>query len=109
MDDGILTYFRAVWDARAFKKPIAVREGLTVSYPRTNAVFSPDDRYVVTGCGPAKTGEPASLVFMKKENLEVVKRLAVASTPVKVLWHPKLNQVCAKKIHCSSFSLLNDA
>lgn len=62
-------------------------------YPRTNAVFSPDDKYVVTGCGPTTSGGAPSLVFMKKENLEIVKRLSVDSTPVKVMWHPKLNQV----------------
>lgn len=64
-------------------------------YPRTNAAFSPDDRYVVTGCGPTTTGGSASLVFMRKDDLEIVKRLSVDSTPVKVMWHPKLNQVRA--------------
>ncbi|TEB39308.1 transcription factor [Coprinellus micaceus] len=77
-----------LWDTRAFKKPIAVREGLPVGYPRTNAVFSPDDN-------PTADGGAPSLVFMKKENLEIVKRLQVDSTPVKVMWHPKLNQIVA--------------
>lgn len=84
-----------LWDTRAFKKPIAVREGLPAVYPRTNAAFSPDDRYVVTGCGPTTTGGSASLVFMRKDDLEIVKRLSVDSTPVKVMWHPKLNQIVA--------------
>ncbi|KAJ2920263.1 hypothetical protein MD484_g54, partial [Candolleomyces efflorescens] len=84
-----------LWDTRAFKKPIAVREGLPTLYPRTNAVFSPDERYIVTGCGPTGRGGSPSLVFMKKENLEVVKTLSVDSTPVIVLWHAKLNQIVA--------------
>ncbi|RXW24743.1 hypothetical protein EST38_g1124 [Candolleomyces aberdarensis] len=84
-----------LWDIRAFKKPIAVREGLPTLYPRTNAVFSPDERYIVTGCGPTGKGGSPSLVFLKKENLEVVKTLSVDSTPVIVLWHAKLNQIVA--------------
>lgn len=82
---GAHSHQHAVWDTRAFKKPIAVREGLPVGYPRTNAVFSPDDKYVVTGCSPTAGGGAPSLVFMKKENLEIVKRLQVDSTPVKVM------------------------
>jgi len=30
---------------------------------------------------------------MEKDNLEIVKTLAVDATPVKVVWHSKINQV----------------
>ena len=83
----------SVWDLRAFKKPLAVRSGLTTLYPTTNAVFSPDDKYVITGAGATSKGGQGRLVLMSKDGLEEVKSLAVDATPVKVLWHSKINQV----------------
>lgn len=84
----------AVWDLRAFKKPLATRSELVTLYPTTNAIFSPDDKYVVTGAGADSKGGKGRLMFMHKDSLESEKELLVDSTPVKVLWHSKINQVC---------------
>ena len=62
-------------------------------YPQTNAIFSPDDKYVVTGVGTSARGGPGKLLFMSKDSLEVVEELVVDSSPVKVVWHSKINQV----------------
>ena len=70
-----------------------MKEGLPALYPRTNAVFSPDDKYILTGSGSQGQGQSPELLFMQKDNLEVVKRLSVGSTPVRVAWHSKINQV----------------
>lgn len=70
-----------------------MHSGLTTLYPNTNAVFSPDDKYVVTGGGSSTKGGSGRLLFLKKETLEEVKSLVVDSTPVKVVWHTKINQV----------------
>lgn len=82
-----------VWDLRSFKKPVSVKSEMTTLYPQTNAIFSPDDKYVVTGVGTNSKGGHGKLLFMNKNSLEVVKELAVDSTPVKVVWHSKINQV----------------
>ena len=82
-----------MWDLRSFKKPVAVHSGLTTLYPNTNAVFSPDDKYVVTGAAASDKGGTGRLLFMKKDTLEEVKSLVVDATPVKVAWHTKINQV----------------
>ncbi|KAH6917622.1 hypothetical protein BKA70DRAFT_1215831 [Coprinopsis sp. MPI-PUGE-AT-0042] len=82
-----------LWDLRSFRKPLAVQEGLPALYPRTNAVFSPDDKYILTGSGSRGQGQSPELLFMQKDDLEVVKRLSVASTPVRVAWHSKINQI----------------
>lgn len=82
-----------VWDLRAFKKPLAVHDGLTTLYPGTNAIFSPDEKYVVTGAGAKEKGEHGRLMFLSKSTLEPVKELLVDKTPVKVVWHSKINQV----------------
>ncbi|KIK71262.1 hypothetical protein GYMLUDRAFT_66468 [Collybiopsis luxurians FD-317 M1] len=82
-----------LWDLRAFKKPLCTREDLPVLYPKTNAIFSPDDKYVVTGAGATVKGGSGRLLFMRKDNLETVKTLEVGATPVKVFWHSKINQI----------------
>lgn len=96
-------YFPTVWDLRAFKKPLATQSGLATLYPNTNAMFSPDDKYIITGAAATSKGGKGKLMFLEKNELEVVKALEVDSTPVKVFWHSKINQVfmyCA--INCSS-------
>lgn len=82
-----------VWDLRSFKKPVAVHSGLTTLYPGTNALFSPDDKYVITGAGATTKGGKGRLCILKKEGLEEVKTLGMDATPVKVAWHSKINQV----------------
>ncbi|KAG6902812.1 hypothetical protein C0995_011299 [Termitomyces sp. Mi166 len=82
-----------LWDLRAFKKPLATRSELATLYPHTNAMFSPDDKYVITGSGATAKGSKGKLVFLEKNNLEVVKTLEVDSTPVRVFWHSKINQI----------------
>ncbi|KAG6911770.1 hypothetical protein DXG01_000016 [Tephrocybe rancida] len=82
-----------LWDLRAFKKPLASRSELTTLYPNTNAMFSPDDKYIITGSGATSKGGKGKLMFLEKQNLEVVKTLEVDSTPVKVFWHSKINQI----------------
>lgn len=83
-----------VWDLRAFKKPLAVRSDVGTLYPNTNAMFSPDDKYVITGAAATTKGGKGHLLFMEKDTLDVVKTLDVDSTPVKVFWHSKINQAC---------------
>ena len=73
-----------------------VKTEMTTLYPQTNAIFSPDDKYVVTGVGASLKGGHGKLLFMNKDSLEVVKELVVDSSPVKVVWHSKINQVSWK-------------
>ncbi|GLB36380.1 putative WD domain, G-beta repeat [Lyophyllum shimeji] len=82
-----------LWDLRAFKKPLATRSGLTTLYPNTNAMFSPDEKYIITGCGATSKGGKGKLTFLERNSLETVKELEMDSTPVKVLWHSKINQI----------------
>ncbi|KAH9853194.1 transcription factor [Lenzites betulinus] len=82
-----------LWDLRSFKKPLVTRTGLATLYPQTNAIFSPDNKYVVTGAGASAKGGRGHLLFMHRDTLETVKDLEVDSTPVKVYWHSKINQV----------------
>lgn len=78
---------------RSFRKPLAVRANVTTLYPTTNGIFSPDEKYILTGSGATVKGGKGKLLFLNREGLEVVKELEMDSSPVKVLWHPKINQV----------------
>ncbi|KAF5377544.1 hypothetical protein D9615_005192 [Tricholomella constricta] len=82
-----------LWDLRAFKKPLVTRSNLTTLYPNTNAMFSPDDKYIITGSGATSKGGKGNLMFLEKNSFEVVKALEVDSTPVRVFWHSKINQI----------------
>ncbi|KDQ63863.1 hypothetical protein JAAARDRAFT_120014 [Jaapia argillacea MUCL 33604] len=82
-----------LWDLRSFKKPLATRSGLVTLYPTTNAAFSPDEKYIITGAGASAKGGPGKLMFLAKEGLEVSHEIQMGSTPVKVVWHSKINQI----------------
>lgn len=97
----IQLFFSTVWDLRAFKKPLATRSDLATLYPNTNAMFSPDDKYIITGAGATAKGGKGKLMFLDKNGLDVVKTLEVDATPVKVYWHSKINQVRGFMIRAS--------
>ncbi|KAJ7042485.1 transcription factor [Mycena alexandri] len=82
-----------LWDVRAFKKPLATRGDMATLYPNTNAAFSPDEKYIITGAGATAKGSKGKLMFLDKNGLDVVKTLEVDATPVKVFWHSKINQI----------------
>ncbi|KAJ7462614.1 transcription factor [Mycena galericulata] len=82
-----------LWDLRAFKKPLATRSDLATLYPNTNAMFSPDDKYIITGAGATAKGGKGKLMFLDKNGLDVIQTLEVDATPVKVYWHSKINQI----------------
>lgn len=48
---------------------------------------------MVTGAAASSKGGNGKLMFLDKNTLEAVKTLEVDSTPVKVFWHSKINQV----------------
>jgi hypothetical protein len=90
-----------VWDSRAFKKPVYQRDDLPSLYPETNAAFSPDEKYVIAGRSAPSRDERGGLVILNREGLDIEQ--TVSCEPgvgvVRVLWHPKINQV-----HISAFS-----
>jgi WD40 repeat protein len=90
---AVCSPFFLVWDIRSIKRAVATRSEIPALYPSTNAIFSPDNKYVVTGAGGTEKDNYGELLIMSRENLEVVKQLDVGATPVVVQWHPKINQV----------------
>ena len=70
-----------------------MRSETTTLYPGTNAVFSPDEKYVATGVGATSKAGQGRLLFLNRTDLSVVKEVGMESTPVKVVWHSKINQI----------------
>ncbi|KAG5341378.1 hypothetical protein C0989_011089 [Termitomyces sp. Mn162] len=72
-----------VWDLRAFKKPLATRSELATLYPHTNAMFSPDDKHIITGAGATAKGGKVVL-YSPTTSLNGAKLLANKGPPRKV-------------------------
>ncbi|CEQ40698.1 SPOSA6832_02359 [Sporobolomyces salmonicolor] len=103
-----------LWNPKSLKKPIHTAEGLPSLNAETNVAFSPDGRFVLTGTAGAHAGVLAGameeekarelekgegvkmgrVVVLRTEGLGVVRTLDISPfSVVKVLWHPKINQI----------------
>lgn len=86
-------HLKIVWDTRQFKKPLFTALNLPSLNPETNLIFSPDEKYLLTGTAGAqagvlvgtaeemavqlsKGGEGGKVVVLKTEGLEVVRSLS---------------------------------
>lgn len=82
------------WDMRNLKQSLAVAKDLFNRFPMTNCMFSPNDKYIVTGTSTKSAEDTGKLVILERDTLEKLQELTVSDTSaVKTLWHPKLNQI----------------
>lgn len=82
-----------VWDAKSLKKPLFTAPNLPTLNPETNIIFSPDDKYLLTGTAGAHAGvlvgtaeeqrareakgaQSGKVVVLKVEGLEVIRELS---------------------------------
>ncbi len=84
---------RLVWDTRTMARPLKEYADLPNLFPFTDAIFSPNDRFFLTGTSVKKNQAGARLIFYDKGTLEPVKQIAIAGSVVRLLWHPKINQL----------------
>jgi len=68
---------------------------LTSFYPETNAVFSPDERYIACGRSAEGRGNRGALVILQRDTLEVQRSIECEPgvSAVRVVWHSKINQI----------------
>ncbi|WWC73443.1 uncharacterized protein I206_107413 [Kwoniella pini CBS 10737] len=84
-----------LWDIKSIKKPIAIATGLDNLYPETNVIFSPDEKFILTGIAAPK-GKKGGLVFLNSKDLKEEKRIAIGEgSVVRVAWHSRINQIFA--------------
>lgn len=57
------------------------------------AIFSPDERLVVTGTSANRSGKGGAVVFYDAKTHELVRRVAMPSSAVGLAWHERLNQI----------------
>lgn len=89
MDDTL-----KLWDVRKFKSPIAAVPGLINFFEETNVVFSPNDRYILTGTSVKKDEGAGKLCIFERDTLAKVQEVEVArSSVVRVQWHGRINQI----------------
>lgn len=93
-----------LFDLRNPSKAVVGITGLGTFYSDTNAVFSPDEKYVVTGISsrhkPENGGgssEIGKLLVLNQTTFEPVHELPTPNNTsvIKSLWHPRLNQIFA--------------
>ena len=83
-----------LWDMRNMKSSLNVFNGLFSRYDTCDAIFSPDDSILITGESLAKNKDHANLYFYDTKTFECINQLPISNSHViKVLWHPKLNQI----------------
>lgn len=83
-----------LWDLRNTKQAVHVAEGLFNKFPMSSCVFSPNDQMVVTGTSVNRGEKAGKLIIYSRSTWEIVKEIEVGqSHVVKVIWHPRLNQI----------------
>ncbi|GAA5901838.1 hypothetical protein JCM8208_003601 [Rhodotorula glutinis] len=109
-----------LWNPKALKKPLFTATSLPSLNSETNACFSPDGQYVLTGTAGARAGVLAGggeeerarelekekerggegkermgrVVVFRTEGLDRVREISISPfSVVRVLWHPKINQI----------------
>ncbi|KAG9285405.1 hypothetical protein G9A89_010880 [Geosiphon pyriformis] len=83
-----------VWDVRNFKSPVKFANELPTFNAETNAIFSPDERLIITGTAVKKGEGYGKLVMLERDTLEIVRTMSITkSSVIRVLWHSKINQI----------------
>ncbi|KAI9095137.1 WD40-repeat-containing domain protein [Phlyctochytrium arcticum] len=89
MDDTL-----KIWDVRKFTKPVAVQSNLENFFEETNVIFSPNDRYILTGTSVKKDQGAGKLHIFERDTLKPVQEIDVTtSSVVRVQWHGRINQI----------------
>lgn len=83
-----------IWDTRNLKQPISTRSGLSTLYSATNCVFSPDDRFIITGTSCTKQ-DPGELLFLDAQDLTTKSSIQVpeGTSVIRSQWHPRINHI----------------
>eukprot|EP00729_Bicosta_minor_P009901 gene9901-34908_t len=82
-----------LWNPKSLAKgPLKTASGLPCQYSMTDAVFSPNEKLIVTGTSGRDVA--GTLVFLDAASLEQVQRVSVSVVGlIRIRWHPKINQI----------------
>lgn len=83
-----------LWDIRNFKTSLLEKTDLFTRYDTSDAIFSPNDALVATTASLRKNETSGYIYFYDSTNFSEVERIHITdSHTIKLLWHPKLNQI----------------
>ncbi|KAJ3663522.1 hypothetical protein Zmor_007776 [Zophobas morio] len=83
-----------LWDLRNFKTCIHQVTDLFTRYDTTDAIFSPNDAIIATGMSLRKNDTDGYIFFYDSTNLSLIQKIQITNShTIKLLWHPKLNQI----------------
>ncbi|XP_018494037.1 WD repeat-containing protein 70 [Galendromus occidentalis] len=88
LDDRMILY-----DARNIKKPLKVFSDLTNMYSMTDAIFSPNDKLILTGTSLRKGDTEAEIKVFNAETFKETESHVENASVIRLAWHTKINQV----------------
>jgi WD repeat-containing protein 70 len=83
------------WDVRNSTKPVGEAINLTCFHEEANAIYSPNERFILTGTGVMRNEGTASIKVYDTKTMELVDDIQTPTSCIKLQWHPTLNQLFA--------------
>lgn len=80
------------WDLRKFTEPVGMANDLYIFHEEANAIYSPNERFIVAGTAGRKGGS-GKIVVYEKNTMELVKQVDCDASVVKLMWPSQLNQL----------------
>ncbi|OQR79423.1 WD repeat-containing protein 70-like [Tropilaelaps mercedesae] len=80
-------------DSRSIKKPLHVFNGLSNMFSMTDAIFSPNDKFILTGTSLEKGGDVAQLKVFDAVTFAELESRKEAASIIRLQWHPKIDQL----------------
>jgi WD40 repeat protein len=87
MDDTL-----KLWDTRNPSKAIAIQSNLDIFHEESNCIYSPNEKFVLTGVA-AKEKNPGYICVFNSVSLEEEGKVELPSSGVSLLWPSKMEQL----------------
>ncbi|KAI8896988.1 WD40-repeat-containing domain protein [Globomyces pollinis-pini] len=84
-----------LWDLRNSKKSIGEANNVVSFHEEANAIYSPNERYILCGTSVKKDAGPGKVLVFDSKTLEKVVEFETATSCIRLLWPKKMNQIFA--------------
>ena len=90
MDDTV-----KLFDIRNFKQHVATAKNFTSYYEETNIIYSPDEKYILTGLSVKRDStDGGRLMFLNRDTLKIERDVPVGTgSVIRTIWNPRINQI----------------
>lgn len=87
MDDTL-----KLWDTRNPSKVVAVKNGLDIFNEEANCIYSPNEKYVLTGTA-SRDKNPGYICVYESSSLEEIGKVEMTSSCVRLMWPARMDQL----------------